>query len=176
MKKYGNIIAFLFLLSLPMHYGCTKSFQSSQKQKSGFAIVVDPVTLEKSGNAIESYKLMLEEEGLKVFIISDDWSNAEVIREELKKYYSSRPILEGAVFIGDVPIPHMMDAQNLASAYKRDQNRYPLEIAAIPSDRYYDDFNLEFEFIEKDSTKNFYYYRLTKDPHNLSGPTFTPGA
>lgn len=143
-------------------YSCSSHIKSSQKTPTSFAIVVDPLTLEKAEPSILAYRKMLESEGLIVHLLSENWESPEIIRKELFKLYQSKARLEGAVFIGDVPIPHIMNAQHLATAYKRDQSRYPLHIAAIPSDRYYDDFDLKFDFIEKDSIrKNNYYYSLS---------------
>lgn len=164
MKKWLNRILIYTAISLlsGIFYGCKPGLKYTQKAKSSFAIVVDPLTLQNTEEALLAYQAMLEDEGLEVYVISDNWDGPESIREALFSYYNNEPVLEGAVFIGDVPIPHIMNAQHLATAYKRDQKRYPLHIAAIPSDRYYDDFDLQFDFIEKDSVRlNNYYYSLS---------------
>lgn len=163
--KFRNLSLFVgvILVSI-LNQGCDTNLKSTQKFKSSYAIVVDSISLQKIETAIYSYKNMLEGEGLKVYLVSDNWDNPSEIREILKSYYNSKPKLEGAVFIGDVPIPHVMNAQHLTTAYKRNQSRYPLHIAAIPTDRYYDDFDLKFDFIEKDSVRiNNYYYSLSVD-------------
>jgi HEAT repeats len=164
MKNYTKISRFfiLFLLFSFLIQSCTQGPKSTQSKKTSFAIVVDPLTMEKVNAPIMAYKSVLESEGLTVYLLSENWDSPQLIKDELQKYYNSEPQLEGAVFIGDVPIPFIMDAQHLATAYKRDQKRYPLHVAAIPSDRFYDDFDLKFEFIEHDSIrKNNYYYSLT---------------
>ncbi len=155
--------------------GCESAVQSTQNNKTSFAIVVDPVTKQKVESSILAYKEMLESEGLKVYVLSDNWASADTIRETLKSYYHSKPQLEGAVFIGDVPIPFVMDAQHLTTAYKRNPGRYPLHIAAIPSDRFYDDFDLEFDFIEKDSVRplNYYYSLAVNSPQYVRSDIYT---
>ena len=65
---------------------------------------------------------------------------------------------EGAVFIGNIPIPMIRKAQHMTSAFKMDEREYPMGRASIPTDRFYDDFDLKFKPI-KDSTdglKHFY--------------------
>lgn len=168
--RFGFVMLLAALL-----FGCHSDFNSSQKSETSFAIVVDPLTLEKAESSVFAYKEMLETEGLTVYILSEEWESPEVIKDELFSYYNSKPKLEGVVFIGDVPIPHIMNAQHLATAYKRDQTRYPLHIAAIPSDRYYDDFDLKFDFIEKDTirTANYYYSLSVQSPQFIKSDIYS---
>lgn len=177
MKNYTIISRYFILLILFsfLIQSCSQGPKSTQSKKTSFAIVVDPITLEKANSSIMAYKSILESEGLTVFVLSGNWDSPQLIKDELQQHYNSEPQLEGAVFIGDVPIPFIMDAQHLATAYKRDQKRYPLHIAAIPSDRFYDDFDLEFEFIEHDSIrKNNYYYRLSANsPHYIKSDIYS---
>ncbi|MCG6186232.1 HEAT repeat domain-containing protein [Maribellus maritimus] len=162
LKYRGRIIsALLFVFII---YSCQDSLESTQTLKSSFAIVIDQETYDQVEPSLQAYKNMLEGEGMNVVILNDEWETADDIRKELKSLYDGEPKLEGAVFIGDVPIPHIMNAQHLTTAYKRNQERYPLHIAAVPSDRFYDDFDLVFDFIEKDSIRtNNYYYNLSAD-------------
>ncbi len=154
---------------------CNNSFKSSQNFKSSFAIVIDSETFNKVEGSVLAYKNMLESEGLKVVIINNEWSDPNDIKAKLKDLYNNKPRLEGAVFIGDVPIPLIMKAQHLTTAYKRDESKYPLHIAAVPSDRFYDDFDLEFNFIEKDSTRslNFYYELSENSPHYIKSDIYS---
>ncbi len=125
-----------------------------------FAIIVDDITLSKTRKEISAYKTALEKQGLGTYIVSHQWNKPEEIKTILQKLYAQKPVLEGAVFIGDIPIPMVMDAQRLTSAYKFDQARFGLR-AAVPSDRFYDDFDLKFNFIKRDSAKtNQFYYSL----------------
>lgn len=126
-----------------------------------FAIVVDKATLQKTRKEIEAYKSALERQGLGTYIVSHSWTKPEEIKTILEKFYHQEPKLEGAVFIGEVPIAMVMDAQRLTSAYKFDQARFGLR-AAVPSDRFYDDLGLKFNFIKQDSVKkNQFYYSLS---------------
>lgn len=126
--------------------------------KTTYAIVVDSITLEKCRPEIDSYKQIVESEGLPTYIVSNNWSCPEQVRNELLKLYKNNN-LEGAFFIGDIPIPMITKAQHLTSAFKMDEQDYPLGEVSVPSDRFYDDFDLEFEFV-KDSTDGlkFFYH------------------
>jgi len=156
-------------------FACQNKIESTQSIETSFAIVVDQETYKNVETSLLDYKGMLENEGLNVVILKDEWNNADDIRNELKTLYEGEPKLEGAVFIGDVPIPFIMDAQHLTTAYKRNQSRFPLHIAAVPSDRFYDDFDLKFDFIEKDSIRpNNYYYSLSvNSPQYVSSDIYT---
>lgn len=127
-----------------------------------FAIVVDQETFSKTKTEISAYKAALEAQGLGTYVISHQWSKPEEIKVILEKLYAQKPRLEGAVLIGAIPIPFIANAQRLTSAYKLDEGKVGLR-AAVPSDRFYDDFHLKFKFIKRDSVKknNFYY---TLDP------------
>jgi hypothetical protein len=156
-------------------FSCQNKINSTQSIETSFAIVVDQETYKNTETSLLAYKQMLIDEGLHVVILKDEWKNADDIRNELKTLYEGEPKLEGAVFIGDVPIPFIMDAQHLTTAYKRNQSRFPLHIAAVPSDRFYDDFDLKFDFIEKDSIRpNNYYYSLSvNSPQYINSDIYT---
>ena len=57
---------------------------------------------------------------MKVYTIVDRWGVPDSIRACLRSMYYQGKI-QGAVFIGDIPIPMIRDAQHLTSAFKMDQ-------------------------------------------------------
>lgn len=130
---------------------------------STFAIVVDEDSYTACKAEVEAYRTMLVKEGLGAYIIFDRWKNPEAVKQELWKLYQQNH-LEGAVFIGDIPIPMIRNAQHLTSAFKMDQGRFPRSESSVPSDRFYDDFHLKFDYMGRDSVKtNFFYYSLRYD-------------
>ncbi|RFS26577.1 HEAT repeat domain-containing protein [Chitinophaga silvatica] len=141
---------------------------------TSFAIVVDDVTLQKSGAAIKAYKQALEAQGLATYIVSKKWGQPEEIRAVLQKLYKAPIKLEGAVLVGDIPVPMIRNAQHLTSAFKMDQ-RHDWKRSSVPSDRFYDDFDLQFEFLKQDSIqKNYYYYNLkATSPQNIQMDIYT---
>jgi hypothetical protein len=145
----------LYILSIIILFGCSK-------QQNSFAIVVDSKSLTKAKNELEAYKKAIENDGLKVYIIEDKTYNPEDIKKKLKNLYIHNN-LEGCVLIGDIPIPMIRDAQHLTSAFKMDQIRFPFYRSSIPSDRFYDDFDLDFNFLKQDTAqerKSYFYYSL----------------
>jgi len=153
------------------------AFGASKSQK-GFAIVVDPVTYNKVKADVDAYAKAIEEkEGLKTYIVVDKWGKPDPIRQELYKLYSQKTApIEGAVFIGDIPVAMIRDAQHLTSAFKMDQIKNDWKECSVPSDRFYDDFGLKFDYIKQDSTESLYhYYTLRADGAQKLQPNLYTG-
>lgn len=131
---------------------------NAQNTATSFAIVVDDATWKAAKTELVAYKAALEKQGLGTYIISHNWKKPEEIKTILQKLYSQKPKLEGAVLVGDIPIPMIMNAQRLTSGYRLDEAKSGLK-AAVASDRFYDDFGLEFDFMKQDkiNTAQFFY-------------------
>lgn len=128
-------------------------------QKSSFAIVIDQYHANRLTTELEGYRKSLENDGLKVYILAGEWKNPEPIREQLKALHEQEN-LEGAILIGNIPVPMIRDAQHLTSTFKMPQTMDWVE-SSVPSDRFYDDFQLKFTFLKQDENlKNLFYYRL----------------
>lgn len=138
------------------------------------AIIVDNGTYKACKGEIDAYQSLLQKEGLKAYIISNQWNNPREVKEELLSLYKTKG-LEGAVFIGQVPIPMIRDAQHFTSAFKMDQERYPFNTSSVPSDRFYDDFDLKFDYLSQDSINPlFHYYSLRWDsPQRIECDIYT---
>jgi len=132
--------------------------------KSSFAIIIDEISYSKTEKAVLTYRDAVEADGLSTYIMIIGAINPDELRNKIIDLKNRDPKLEGVVFIGDVPIPMIRDAQHLASAFKMDQERFPFKRSSIPSDRFYDDFDLEFKFLEQDTINTLlYYYSLTAE-------------
>jgi hypothetical protein len=155
----------LFILTLSLFCLCLLQAQNyvnpSIKSKTSFAIVIDQATYLNTKDAVAAYRKVIEKDGLGTYIIYDAWKSPEQIRDILIRLNKQSGLkLEGAVFVGDIPIPMLRDAQHLTSAFKMNQNRDWKE-SSVPSDRYYDDFGLKFKFIKQDTDrKEYFYYSL----------------
>lgn len=162
-----KIIAFALLL-MTLN-ACT------QKTKKGIAIVIDKENYEKVQTEIEAYKNVLEEEGLKTYLLIKNYPKPDSLKNDLLALYNSKNPIEGAVFIGNVPIAMISDAQHLTTAFKMNQERFGLETASVPSDRFYDDFDLKFDYIKQDTAESMrHYYSLRYDsPQKLSCDIYT---
>ncbi|RKY53111.1 MAG: hypothetical protein DRP93_07085, partial [Candidatus Neomarinimicrobiota bacterium] len=125
------------------------------------AVVVDNITYNKTASSVDNYCSALEEDGYSVALYVQAWENPEAVREVLL----GTDNIEGAVFIGDIPIPMIRDAQHLTSAFKIDQTRFKdQQRISVASDRYYDDPDLIFNFIKQDEENPLlFYYSLSEN-------------
>ena len=156
MRKY---IAFASL-ALILSQGLTAQtiVKPSVKTKTTFAIVTDSKSYEQAKNEIDAYRTSVENEGLGTYLLIDDWKSPQPIRELLIQLHGDKKApLEGCVFVGDIPVPMIRDAQHLCSAFKMNPTM-PWHRSSVPSDRYYDDFDLKFDYIKQDSIRTDYHY------------------
>lgn len=143
----------------------------------GFAIIVDRKSYDHAKQELAAYANAIEQkQGLKVFTVIDRWGVPDSIRAELIRLHNMKndPI-EGAVFVGDIPVAMIRDAQYMTSAFKMDQERYERKKSSVPSDRYYDDFNLEFNYLGKDDDAPYFYYSLRSDSRQHLSPSIYTG-
>ena len=128
----------------------------------GFAIIIDPKSHALAKTEVAAYAHAIEQVNrMKVYTIDDRWGVPDSIRACLYSMYS-KGLIQGAVFIGDIPVPMIRNAQHLTSAFKMSQ-KLPREKSSVPSDRFYDDFGLKFRFLEKDNSSTLFYYSLRAD-------------
>lgn len=142
-----------------------KIIKPSINSKTTFAIVIDNETFNKAQHEVIEYKQNIEKDGLGTYIISHNWDNPDEIRTILKKLYSEKSPLEGTVLIGNIPIVMIRDAQFMTSAFKMNQ-KIRWDKSSVPSDRFYDDFDLKLKFLNRDTANdrnNLYYYSLEAD-------------
>lgn len=133
------------------------------------AVFSDAVTYEKAAASVDAYCASLEKDGYTFTLHARNWENPEEIREILREKDAGSD-LEAAVFIGDIPVPMIQDAQHLTSAFKIDQTRYDdLQRISVASDRFYDDLDLVFDFIGRDEENPllFYYSLSEKSPQYI---------
>lgn len=167
MKKI-LIMSLISISLISMISSCTDS-------QTGFAIVVDTESYENAKNEIDAYVDVLESEGLETHLLIRNYDHPDSLKNELVALYSAKNPIEGAVFIGDIPIVATINAQHMTSAYKMDQDHYGLETANVPSDRFYDDFDLVWDYIRKDSIKNMHYYSLNFESPQRINPDIYSG-
>ncbi|MDD2293543.1 MAG: hypothetical protein PHD07_04945 [Bacteroidales bacterium] len=157
-------VLFLLFILLCFPLGAQQNIITpTQNVRNSFAIFVDEGTFNACKEEIMAYRDVVEKDGLATFVLSANWESPEHVKFFIEKYYAEQA-LEGAVFIGDIPVPMIRGAQHFTSAFKMDQKSFPMYDSSVPSDRFYDDLHLKFRFIEQDSTHHqLYYYWLTGD-------------
>lgn len=161
----------MILLSLCVYSYAQQIIKPGVKTPTTFAIVVDSTSYENAKSALEAYKQSVEADGLGTYLLVHNWKSPEQIRELLIQLHSDRKSpLEGCVFVGDIPIPMLRDAQHLTSAFKMDQ-KHDWKESSVPSDRFYDDFELKFDFLKQDADIPLYfYYSLRADSKQYLSP------
>jgi len=135
------------------------SGQEATAKATSVAVVSDPLTYKEAKTEIDSYVQSITTDGRKGILLIDRWGIPDSLRNEFIRMYRDEG-LEGAVLIGDVPVPMVRDAQHLCSAFKMNQ-KMPWRRSSVPSDRYYDDFGLSFTFLK--SEDGLFYYSLNAD-------------
>ncbi|MDD3806691.1 MAG: HEAT repeat domain-containing protein, partial [Candidatus Marinimicrobia bacterium] len=131
----------------------------------GIMVFIDDKTYEYVQEELEDYLKALEYDGLRPVLYVKAWENPGEIRDSIQKRIDENPETEGTVFIGDIPIPMIRDAQHLTSAFKMDQVLFKnMQQSSVASDRFYDDLDLRFDFIGQDtSDSRLFYYSLRAD-------------
>ncbi len=133
------------------------------KYPTSFAIITDSRTFAECETELRAYKSALENEGLGTYIVSADWKNPDEVKSEILTLASNRRKLEGVVFVGDVPIVKVRQGQYLTTAFKMNEETWPMAESSVASDRFYDDFDLKFEYISRDTVDtDVFYYRLSE--------------
>ena len=167
--KIKNIFRALFAaIAITVCVSCSES-------KPGFAIVIDPQSYKEAKTEIDQYCTLVESRGLHPYLILDKWGQPDSIRQLLISLYNNKEFpIEGCVLIGDIPVAMVRDAQHFTTALKMDQynpsfnrNEY-----CVPSDRFYDCFDLKFDLIEQDSARSeYFFYSLRGDCPQRLRPT-----
>jgi hypothetical protein len=119
------------------------------------------------------YKDAVEADGLATYLISGDFKNPDEVKQEIVKVYNECPTLEGFVLVGDIPVALVRNAQHMTTAFKMREKAFPWDQSSVPTDRFYDDLNLKFEYLKQDSVNtDHFYYKLTEDSPQRLNPTF----
>lgn len=163
MKRFA--IAALLLLA-------ASAGAAGAQRKGNVAIVVDggcgpavSASVEHYAGAIRKY------DGKKVFVITVPADcRPETIRDSLKFLWKKQK-LEGAVLVGNIPVPMIRRAHHLATAFKMNPSM-PIKRSSVPSDRFYDDFDLRFSPIEQDG-KLFYYNLMPEGAQRVECEIYT---
>ena len=144
------------------------------KSTTSFAIIVDNATYQAIKPSVEAYRDAIEKDGLATYIVADNWSSPDNVKAVLMQLAKGKMPIEGAVFLGDIPVVMSRDAQHMASAFKGDQDQDWKEYSA-GTDRFYDDFDLEWDFIKQDEDlPHFFYYSLShRGPQKVSTDIYT---
>ncbi|MGP1435629.1 MAG: HEAT repeat domain-containing protein [Phocaeicola sp.] len=168
MKRIAQFIILLVLFSLSIKATPTIE-KPKQEHPTAFAIITDEQTYVNCQPAISQYRDAVEQDGLSTYIIYDMWENPMAVRNAISNLYQTCPSLEGIVLVGDIPVAMIRNAQHMTTAFKMDEDKFPIRESSVPSDCFYDDLHLQFRFLKQDeSDKALFYYELTEEsPQHL---------
>lgn len=159
--KYGLV---LLIAAMTLLSAKSTIIRPAKSQKSSFVIIIDRESYSEAEAGVLAYRDAIEADGLSVYLMIVYETTPEEIRTMIINLKEDDPLLEGVVLVGDIPIPMIRDAQHLASAFKMDQERFPMHRSSVPSDRFYDDFDLKFTFVAQDTCNRLlYYYSLSAE-------------
>lgn len=145
----------------------------NSKAKTSFAVFVDEKSFNECKEEILAYKNILEQQGLGTYVLSAEWSNPQMVKNEIAKLSAKKPHLEGMVFIGDIPIVRVRKGQHLTTAFKMNEETFPMNESSVPSDRFYDCPSLAFDYIQQDSVNtNWFYYNLSEKGSQVLTPAY----
>ncbi len=171
-----HAVSWLVLLFLSVPLGAKEQVPTSRPAAvSSFAIVTDEETFAVAESALRAWAAAIEADGLPVRLIHDAFAKPEDVRALLHSLYQGDPPLEGAVLVGRIPVPMLRDAQHLTSAFKMDQVRYPMRRSSVPSDRFYECFQLRFDPLGTEEEEPWlHYYSLRPDsPQRIEKDIYT---
>ena len=145
--------------------------------RRGFAVVIDARSYEEARRQVDDYAAEIGESGLEVHFVIDRTGQPDSLRQVLRQLWEQpKAPIEGAVLIGDIPVVMVRDAQHLTSAFKMDQTAFDRWESSVPSDRFYDDFSLEFAPLGRDSIHpGCFYYSLTAESAQRTRPDIYSG-
>ncbi|PKP06925.1 MAG: hypothetical protein CVU10_05040 [Bacteroidetes bacterium HGW-Bacteroidetes-5] len=177
MKKVIKYIflALILIGSLSEMEGRSRIIPAKGKYASRFLIVIDRESFDAASKEVAEYKKVLEHQGLGVEILIGEWSSPETLREEIRKIYKKRSVMEGALFVGDIPVVRVRNFQHATTAFKMDEDNFPITESSVTSDRYYDDLDLEFVFFKIDSLnpRHFYYNLKESSPQRIESEFYS---
>lgn len=144
----------------------------SKSANKAFAIFIDQTTYDKTEDAVRAYQKAVEADGLPTYIISGHFDKPDDVKKEIIKLYNTKQSLEGVVFVGDIPVPMIRNAQHMTTAFKMNEKKFTFQESSVPSDRFYDDLNLNFDYIQEDpKEKHLHYYKLKETSPQQLNPT-----
>ena len=140
-------------------------------------MVIDARSYEEARRQVDDYAAEIGKSGLEVHFVIDRTGQPDSLRQVLRQLWEQpKAPIEGAVLIGDIPVVMVRDAQHLTSAFKMDQVAFDRWQSSVPSDRFYDDFSLEFAPLGRDSIHpGCFYYSLTAESAQRTRPDIYSG-
>lgn len=114
MKSFKKIILLLFviLMGLPLlTVAAERIIPQAGKFDTRFLIVIDSKSFDQAQSEVMAYKKVLEEQGLGAVVMIGDWDSPDDLKKDILKIYKKKPVMEGVVFVGDIPVVRVQNFQ-----------------------------------------------------------------
>lgn len=162
-----------FIFSLQSLYAQIKVEKPNiSNDKKAFAIIIDSETYNQTVDAVKAYQKTIEADGLATYIVSGAFLRPDDVKKEIVKLHKTKQSIEGIVLVGEIPIPMIRNAQHLSTAFKMNEEKYSWERSSVPSDRFYDDLSLTFEYLKQDPDRPLlHYYKLLEESPQYLKPS-----
>ncbi len=164
MKRLSLLFVMLGVL---LGAGPLGAAPKAPKATGTFAIFIDNASYTACKAEVDAYRDQLVSEGLNALVLSGDWATPEQVKARIASLARKKPALEGMVFIGDIPVVRVRQGQHMTTAFKMNENTFPMIESSVTSDRYYDTPSLDFEFFDRDSLGHFYYNLTEKGAQHV---------
>lgn len=162
MKKISLLLFTFLITSIGAFCQVHIEKPTLRSKQKAFAILVDADTYQAIKGDIRQYKQYIEAGGLPTYIVSGHFATPDAVKKQILRLHGKKQALEGMVFIGDIPIAMIRNAQHMTSAFKMNEDTFDWYDSSVPSDRFYDDLDLEFQYLKPDSDHRLlHYYHLT---------------
>ena len=169
-------IFFIIAVFIPALLSAQTVEKPTRKHPASFAVITDSETFARTRDAVYEYRDAVQADGLAVYIVHADWKDPGHVRDAVKKLRRGDKTLEGILLLGDIPVVLVRNAQHMTTAFKMDEEKFPIQQSSVASDRFYDDLNLEFEFLSQDTDNPLhYYYNLRHDSPQRLDPALYSG-
>ncbi|MBO4535755.1 MAG: HEAT repeat domain-containing protein, partial [Bacteroidales bacterium] len=165
MKRIA--VFFTMLAALLLAGPQPEAAAKAPKATATFAIFIDNASYAACKAEVDAYRDQLVSEGLNALVFAADWTSPEQVKVRITALAKKKPALEGMVFIGDIPVVRVRQGQHMTTAFKMNENTFPMIESSVTSDRFYDDPALDFEFIGRDSLGHFYYNLTEKGAQHV---------
>jgi hypothetical protein len=147
------------ILSIAVIFAQVQVIPPGKQFPTAIAIITDADTYLGAKDAMTAYKNIVEKnEHLSAYIIIGQWQSPDEVKKYILQLKNQKPVLEGVVLVGDIPVVLVRNAQHMTTSFKMDEKKFSFEQTSAASDRFYDDFDLNFRFIKKDETHPLWYY------------------
>lgn len=168
-----NKILLSISLCLSLLLGTLSPAFSRKAHARRFAIFTDIDTYRACREEIDAYRAVLEQEGLHTCLFAEAFKRPEEVKAKIADIAGKKPVLEGVVFIGKIPVARIRQGQHLTTAFKMNEKTFPMTESSVSSDRFYDCLSLQFDYIGQDGeNEECFYYNLSARGSQVLRPDF----